>query len=243
MIGQWTLDPVLLAALALILAAGCAATAGSADRRRRFAWGWALAVILFVSPLCAWSSALFSVRVVHHLVLTGLVAPLLAWAAPARQPGRPAGGLFAWAAAHIALMWIWHAPPAYAAALSHDGLFWAMQLSLLGSAVRFWHATREAPLPAAIGVLVLAMFGTGMLGAIIALAGQPLYAPHLASTAAWGLTPLADQQLAGLIMWAPGALPYPVVALWRLARELRALPPAPALRRRRPSPVHRGAGQ
>ena len=45
----------------------------------------------------------------------------------------------------------------------------------------------------------------------------PLYAPHLATTAPYGLSPLEDQQLAGLIMWVPASLPYLAVALLRLA--------------------------
>ena len=47
---------------------------------------------------------------------------------------------------------------------------------------------------------------TGLLGALLTFAGRPLYAAHLSTTAAWGLTPLEDQQLAGLIMWIPASL-------------------------------------
>jgi putative membrane protein len=174
------------------------------------------------------------VRVVHHVALTSLVAPLLAWAAaPPPDPARRPANLSLWTGTHLVLLWIWHAPPAYAAALGHDGLFWAMQLSLLGSATGFWRAVRQAALPAAVGGLLVGMIGMGMLGAVIALAATPLYLPHLATTAAWGLGPLADQQLAGLIMWAPGALPYPAIALWLLARHFGAVPGAGAQSSRR----------
>jgi putative membrane protein len=61
----------------------------------------------------------------------------------------------------------------------------------------------------------------GLLGALIVFAGQPLYAPHFASTLAWNMTPLEDQQAAGLIMWAPAAAAYLLVALWRLNGLLR----------------------
>jgi len=68
----------------------------------------------------------------------------------------------------------------------------------------------------------------GLLGALITFAGAPLYAPHAVSTLAWGLTPLEDQQLAGLIMWAPAAVFYLAAALWRGWHMLA--PPAAATR-------------
>jgi putative membrane protein len=73
------------------------------------------------------------------------------------------------------------------------------------------------------------MVQMGLLGALLTFAARPLYAPHLASTAAWGFSPLEDQQLAGLVMWAPAAGIYLGAALWLLARWLgpdrsRALP-------------------
>jgi putative membrane protein len=62
----------------------------------------------------------------------------------------------------------------------------------------------------------------GLLGALLVFAPRPLYAEHLASTAGWGLSPLADQQLAGLLMWMPAMLPYVAVAIklaWSGLRE------------------------
>jgi putative membrane protein len=49
---------------------------------------------------------------------------------------------------------------------------------------------------------------------------------HLVSTAPWGLSPLADQQLAGLLMWVPAILPYLGVALWLAWFSLRHTEPA-----------------
>jgi len=66
------------------------------------------------------------------------------------------------------------------------------------------------------GVVVLYLFAAGLqctvLGAAITFARHPWYVGHYATTAAWGLTPLEDQQLAGLIMWIPASLAY-LVAL------------------------------
>ena len=210
-IARWNGDPLLLIGLAAL-----ALWAWRASVRPRFWFVFGLLLLLFVSPLCALSSALFSARVVHHVLLTGVAAPLLVFGLPRLTvPGAPA----LWAAGHALVFWFWHAPGAYAAALSSDGAYWAMQIVLLGSAGGFWAALRRASPPLAIGLLLAMMVQMGLLGALITFAGTPLYAPHYVSTLAWGLTPLEDQQLAGLIMWAPAALLYlgaALVAGWRL---------------------------
>ncbi len=62
-------------------------------------------------------------------------------------------------------------------------------------------------MPAAIAVIGGAV-GMGFLGALLTFTPRALYASHLSTTAAWGLGPLGDQQLAGMIMWVPGMIPY-----------------------------------
>lgn len=220
---DWNLDPPLLLALALAFGAWLLTMRRTAYWRRRnlaFPAAWLVLVLAFVSPLCALSAALFSARIVHHLLLVGLAAPLLALALPrvARLLALP---LTAAAVLHAVLFWFWHAPVPYAAALSHPATYWLMELSLLASAVGFWGAVlRAGPNPALLSVALAGfMAQMGLLGALLAFAPAPLYAPHLATTAPWGLTPLADQQLAGLVMWVPGMLPYLValvagVGLW-----------------------------
>ena len=60
----------------------------------------------------------------------------------------------------------------------------------------------------------------GLLGALITFAGSPLYAPHWLTTQAWGFSPMEDQQIAGLVMWAPAAAAYLLVAVTILYRSL-----------------------
>ncbi len=79
--GRWNGDPVLmivLATCALLFYFGQRAKTRPAGERYSFAAGLIVLLVAFVSPLCAWSSALFSIRVVHHLLLVGVAAPLLA---------------------------------------------------------------------------------------------------------------------------------------------------------------------
>lgn len=222
---RWNLDPWVLAALIL-------AALGWAMRRERnlrsnllVGAGLLALALAFVSPLCALSSALFSARVFHHGLLIAAAAPLLAFGLPRSGPSLP---LTAATAAHAVFVWIWHAPAPYAWALSNDLAYWLMQVCLLGSAVALWRAVRQAHGLAAAAALLATMMQMGLLGALIALAGQPLYAPHLTTTQAWGLTPLADQQLAGILMWAPLSVVYLLAALGLAARAFGRDAPAEA---------------
>ena len=219
---QWNFDPLLLAAL------GVTALLWQRQPRDRTAdlaasASFALMLLLFVSPLCALGSALFTARVVHHILLATLLAPLLVLALGLRRRPLP-GSLAHHVAIQALVFWAWHAPPLYAAAMSNDFIFWLMQLTITGSAVGFWGAVLRAEAPAAVGGLLATMVQMGLLGALITFAGRPLYAPHWETTAAWGLSPLADQQIAGLVMWAPAAAIYLLAALAILYRSIEGQP-------------------
>jgi putative membrane protein len=220
-LGRWNFDPWLLLALGLLVVAWHV-KAGRREPRSRavFVAGVGMLVLLFVSPLCALTSALFAARTVHHALLIAVAAPLLAWSMPEDGPWRrmPLAG---WTVLHALILWAWHYPPFYAAALSNDALYWLMQMSLLGSAVAFWACIRQASVAAAVAALLATMMQMGLLGALVTFASVPLYAPHFLTTAAWGLSPLEDQQLAGLIMWVPAAALYLVAALLVAHRWLR----------------------
>ncbi len=227
LLGRWNLDPWLLLAFFLlpILFRPVRRRVGSSTTAA--ACAWVLGLILFVSPFCAATSALFSLRTVHHLALSSVLAPLLVLALP--RTHRPRGSPALWTGLHALVFWAWHAPGLYAAALSSDVVYWTMQASLLGSAAGFWMVVRRAEPLVAVAALLATMVQMGLLGALLTFSNFPLYAPHLASTVAWGLTPLEDQQLAGLIMWAPGASIYLAAAAWILFRWLgRAQRPAAA---------------
>jgi putative membrane protein len=198
--------------LGFVLGAGLAAAI--ATRSRPGLAAIALLALLFITPLCALGSALFSARAGHHLVLMVAVAPLLAsWL-------RPRAGIMTATATSALALWVWHAPAIYDAALASDAVFWAMQLSVLGSATLFWAALRRAPPLAGAAACLASTVQMGLLGALLAFAPSPLYASHLATTAAWGLSAVQDQALAGLLLWAPGAGLYLAAALALLWRGL-----------------------
>jgi putative membrane protein len=217
----WTLDPWLLAGLAL----GLALLWPVAARRRVLLGGWAVLALLLVSPLCNLSVALFSARVAQHVLILTLAAPLLALALPARRHG--AAGLAAATAGFALALWAWHLPGPYAATFRSDLAYWAMQGSLLLAATWLWHGLLHgaAARPDAVLLAGLATAAqSGALGALLTFATRPLFAPHAGTTFAWGLTALEDQQLGGLLMWVPGGVAFALAALPALARILRPDP-------------------
>lgn len=223
---RWNLDPILIAVLMAALLFVLGSRSNGWNRKIAGVVAFTLSVLLLISPLCVISSALFSVRVAHHVVLAALVAPL--WVA-AITPGkvRVPGSLSLWVVLHAVLFWLWHLPSTYAWALSSDFGFWMMELTIFLSAFVMWGLLRRASAPAAVGALLGTMMQMGVLGALLTFAQRPLYAPHWLTTRPWGFSPLEDQQLSGLIMWVPGGGLYLAVALmlmWRWMGDGKRVP-------------------
>ena len=126
------------------------------------------------------------------------------------------------AAARRAL-WLWHVPAFFNAALANEAVHDWQHASFLASALVFWHALLRQPARGARGAALVYLFTTtlhtGVLGALLTFTRTPLYGgidPGLSVD--WGLTPLEDQELGGLIMRVPGALVYVSAALFLLAK-------------------------
>ncbi|QCJ00495.1 cytochrome c oxidase assembly protein [Agrobacterium larrymoorei] len=177
-----------------------------------------ISTLIFISPLCALTTALFSARVTHHFILMTALAPLLASSLRLehsvlnRLPPELAFII------HTLIFWLWHVPPGYAFALSGDLAYWSMQGTLLLSAVWLWAIilSRRTTLMSAVTLTLGTVAQMGMVAAILTLSRAPLFAAHLDTTLAFGLEPLQDQQLAGVLMWTVGLLPYLAVAIARL---------------------------
>ena len=119
-------------------------------------------------------------------------------------------------------LWGWHMPTPYDATFTSAVVYWTMHIILFGSGIVLWRellhhpAWRIAPV---LTVGLLTSMQMGLLGAVLTLARRPLFFPHLTTTQIWGLTPLQDQQLGGILMWVPGILLF----LWAAIRSLRRL--------------------
>lgn len=220
-------------------------------RDRCFAGALAAIALALLSPLDAVSAALASAHMIQHLLLVLVAAPLLALSAPSsallggtpaavrpalarlRGAGHRAAGrasalrhpATAWLA-HVAALWLWHAAVLYDAALSDPLVHIAEHASFLLTGVLFWRVVagprsrlRVSPGLGVLLVFVMALQST-FLSVLLTFAETPWYS-YGGSTAAWGLTPLADQQLAGVIMWVPAGFAYLGAGLALLAAWLR----------------------
>ena len=218
----WNLDPWLIAGLLSLAIAYLSLSACRIAPRRHGAFlaAMALFIMAYISPLCALSTALFSARVVHHILVVAFATPLLVLAIQPALGGLRRLPLSATFAAHAAIFWFWHAPGPYALALASDSVYWLMQTTLILSALAFWAALLkpETSHASAVSACFGSILQMGMLGALFTFAGTPLQAPHALTTYAFGLTPLEDQQLAGLTMWVPANASYIAFALYRMWR-------------------------
>ncbi|MDB6009701.1 MAG: hypothetical protein JWL65_1951 [Gammaproteobacteria bacterium] len=223
LLGRFNLDPLLIGAL---FALTVIHVASGHDRRHRTyaACGWLTATIAFLSPLCALSVALFSARIAQHMILLLVAAPLIALGWPTRRPATDSEGRTVWVAAGVFMMalWGWHMPAPYDATFTSAVLYWTMHITLFGSGIVLWRELLNHPAWRIAPVLIVGLLTSvqmGLLAAILTLARRPLFFPHLTTTQIWGLTPLQDQQLGGILMWVPGILLF----LWAAIRSLRRL--------------------
>ncbi|MGE3783519.1 MAG: cytochrome c oxidase assembly protein, partial [Alphaproteobacteria bacterium] len=207
-----------------------------------YAGGLAIILIALVSPIDGIAEQLFSVHMVQHLLLIMAAAPLLVAGRPAvaflwafgpagrKRVGRIwlGSGLRAGITGlmHPVVVWavfcgafiFWHLPAPYQWALRDQTVHTFEHLSFLVTALMFWSIVIEpsgrrrlAGGPSLVFVATAAIL-SGLPGALIALAPRPLYPAHAEGVAAWGLTLLQDQQLAGIVMWIPGGFVYAAAA-------------------------------
>ncbi len=140
---------------------------------------------------------------------------------------------------HAAATWVWHLPGPYQMALASEGVHAVEHLSFVATALLFWWVLpgvgphpRLHPVGGALFLFTFMLQG-GALSALITFSGSPWYPAYAATTPPWGVTPLADQQLAGMIMWVPAGLVYVVAALVPLGRWIETgSEPAPVVERR-----------
>jgi cytochrome c oxidase assembly factor CtaG len=122
-------------------------------------------------------------------------------------------------------VWIWHIPALYDSALNRESVHIVQHLCFFGTAALFWWGIvhgRQGRMgygAAVVYLFVTALHG-GVLGALLTVSPHVWYAPYLAHHSS-GLTPLEDQQLAGLLMWVPAGLAFAAGALCLFAAWLR----------------------
>jgi putative membrane protein len=216
-------------------------------QRACFWSGWIMLAMALLSPLHWLGERLFVAHMVEHEVLMVVAAPLLALARPVgallwglpRRWRRALGRAMRyplvdrswqvltdpWVATslHAAALWSWHLPWLYDQVLSNVIMHRLQHVSFFVSAVLFWWPLfygRQGR--RGYGVAVACLFFTSLhsavLGIFLTLSRQLWYPQQGIFAEICGLTPLEDQQLAGLVMWVPPGFIYLGVALFFAAR-------------------------
>ena len=257
----WELDPSLIAGLFIAVVAyayGITSLHSRTDRTEpwriaAYFSGVALIFLALASPLDIGSDQLLSLHMIQHVVLASIGPPLLLLGLPAWLVHRVLGrgllfrlaGLatqpFPAAIAFSLNMWLWHAPPAYDLALNHLGVHIFEHILFLATGIAFWWPV-VAPLPElsriGAGGRLLYLFVTGFPMGILALlllsSNTVVYDFYATGPRLWGVDPLTDQQLAGVIMGGLGEITSFVafsLLFWRFLgdadAEIEAVPHAP----------------
>jgi putative membrane protein len=240
--------PLVLAAL--LYARGARPSRGISRLQSLYFWcGLAILALALISPLHPLGEVLFSAHMAQHEILMLAAAPLLALSRPLLPflwgiPPAWRRGVGHWSKTaavqkvwhaitrplsawwiHAIALWVWHAPVLFQATLANEWMHTAQHLSFLISALLFWWSLFYTRGLLGHGESVFYLFTTaihtGILGALLTFAPVIFYPAYSATAPSWGLTPLQDQQIGGLIMWVPAGVVYLVAGLILFARWLR----------------------
>ncbi|WP_137392240.1 cytochrome c oxidase assembly protein [Rhodoligotrophos defluvii] len=163
-------------------------------------------------------------HMLQHILTMNLAAPIIVLALRRHLPD----GLWrVWPLAtllQLGLLWGWHAPRVFDAAMADTSLLLAMHLSLFASALLFWGALATMPGDQQWRS-IFALLITGklfcLLGVLLTFSPRVLFG-HSHGTA-HGASALADQQLAGLWMLIACPLTYVAAGIfvsWRWLRDI-----------------------
>jgi putative membrane protein len=227
---SWTFAPIVLVALVSYVVlysmrwrtsrAQGGARAAPISRLVLWCTGVFFLFVALISPVDALGEQLASVHMVQHLLIADL-APICLTLGLTKWILRPitrrirhverAAGPFGHPAfgvvAYVAAMWFWHVPALYNAALRHSGVHVLEHLTFGAVGLLYWwHLLSPIRSRMRLGGLgpVAYMASTkllvGFLGILLAFAPTLLFTFYGGNVTRWGMSPLTDQHVAGLIM-------------------------------------------
>ncbi len=220
-----------------------------------FMLGLILIFVALVTPIDSLSNeALFSAHMVQHILLMLLASACLLlgtpgywirylYDLPVLKKGLPlVTHPLVTLISFNAVMWIWHIPTLYEGALRNPNIHILEHMMFLIFGVLMWlPIIHDVPplhvlsYPARMAYLFACMISSSILGAIFTFAPTIAFPFYGNAPLAFGLSPMTDQQLAGLIMWVPGSGIFFVAILivfaaWLNAEDRKAkaqFPPPP----------------
>ncbi|MBV9465171.1 MAG: cytochrome c oxidase assembly protein [Solirubrobacterales bacterium] len=226
----WSLEPSVLlgvAAVAVLYVKGWRRGRAAGERHRPgwgrlvlFAAGLSAVLVALVSPVDQLGEQLLVMHMLQHILLLD-VAPILMILGLTKVLLRPVtrrlqtierqAGVLAHPAfavlAYAGLMWLWHIPSMYDAALRNASVHALEHLCFAGAgALYWWHVLSPIRARQRLGGLgpIAYMVSTkllvGALGIVLAFSPHAFYPFYEHGAHYWGLTAAEDQSLAGLEM-------------------------------------------
>ncbi len=191
-------------------------------RRLCFASGLLTIAVALVSPIGHISEELVIAHMVEHLLLGDIAALLLVLGltGPLLQPilaigffdrlrilAHPAVALPLWAFN----LFLWHTPPLYDAAYGTAPVHALEHTTFIFFGCMMWMPV-FGPLPKPqwftapwkVGYVIAVRFTGAILGNVLMWSGTVLYTIYAPGERYWGISPLADQSTAGVIMMVEG---------------------------------------
>lgn len=201
-----------------------------------FAAGTALALAVQVTPLAALSNHyLLSAHLLQNIALAEWAPALCVLGVPpalaAALRGVPAVRLLTHPLVALPL-WLgtyfaWHLPWAYDAALGHPTTLLHLEHAcyFVAGCLLWWPVLQHEPQRLSSGAKAVYLFGAFVLisplGLLLSLLQRPIYDFYVDAQRLWGLSPLADQQIAGVTMTCAEAIVFFAAFVLFLARFLR----------------------
>jgi putative membrane protein len=185
----------------------------------------------------AWLGALphlvpnsFAAHMWLHMLVVGVSVPLIAaWLAPRLSITSALALPVAVSLLDFVVVWGWHAPVLHHASRTEPWVLAVEQFSFFGISLLVWLVALggrdqgNAAMGGAMALFFTSMHMT-LLGALLGLAPRPLYDGHHNADGWLGLSPMADQQVGGVVMLAIGGVVYLCGGLFLMARVLRRAP-------------------
>ncbi len=185
-----------------------------------FLGGLGLILVVFVTPLENLAlHYLLTAHLLQNVVLAEWAPALLVLGVPAAAAVAARRVRAVHAATHplvalplwLATYYAWHVPAAYDTALRHPSTLLHLEhLCYLVTGLLVWWPVLTGRLgPGASAAYLFAAFAlVSPLGLLLALIPTAIYDFYVAAPRLWGLTPLGDQQLAGVTMAAEEAIVF-----------------------------------
>jgi putative membrane protein len=241
---SWTFEPGAIAMIAVLgglyvgrwrrVRARHGTITVSGVRLASFLAGLLALGIALISPVDRLAEQAFTMHMVQHVLLLdlapialicGLTKVLLRPVTKRMQRVERRAGLLAHPVfaifAYVGLMWLWHVPALYDAALRHSFVHVIEHVTFLGVGLLYWwhllspiRSRHRLSAMGAVVYMVSTKLFVGLLGIALTFAPEALYEFYKQQPPIWGLNPSEDESLAGGLMALEQSIVMGIALVW-----------------------------